>query len=221
MILKDYEEKRKIWKIMKSDDASFKNLIDKYRYLKLQIKKKLTNIRINYQKNVFETRNSNPKIFYKFINKYLGSKNTNIKLLNHSGKLIFEPIDICQTLNEYFLSVFVKPNENVFDINLESRSDFVSINSKDVKEMAEKLSASTATGADEISAYFLKNLFQIIPDTISHLFSNFLNMGFVPDDWKVANVCPIYKKGCDKTLPNAYRPVSITSVISRFFEQII
>ena len=46
-------------------------------------------------------------------------------------------------------------------------------------------------------------------------------MGFVPDDWKVANVCPIYKKGCDKTLPNANRPVSITSVISKFFKRII
>ncbi|KAJ8018171.1 hypothetical protein HOLleu_43983 [Holothuria leucospilota] len=35
---------------------------------------------------------------------------------------------------------------------------------------------------------------------------------FVPADWRVANVIPIFKKG-DRSLFGHYRPVSLTSVL--------
>ena len=44
--------------------------------------------------------------------------------------------------------------------------------------------------------------------------------GKVPSDWKVAYVCPIFKKGICK-LPSNYWPVSLTSICGKVMETII
>jgi hypothetical protein len=47
-----------------------------------------------------------------------------------------------------------------------------------------------------------------------------LRSGEVPEDWKLANVTPIFKKG-KRSDPGIYRPVSLTSVCCRILELII
>jgi len=42
----------------------------------------------------------------------------------------------------------------------------------------------------------------------------------VPNDWKEANIVPIFKKG-DRTKPSNYRPVSLTAVASKILEHIV
>ena len=42
----------------------------------------------------------------------------------------------------------------------------------------------------------------------------------LPEDWRVATICPIYKKG-DRLCPNNYRPVSLTSVVCKVLEHIV
>ena len=45
-------------------------------------------------------------------------------------------------------------------------------------------------------------------------------MGEVPEDWRRANVIPVFKKG-KKEEPGNYRPVSLTSIPGKILEQII
>ena len=42
----------------------------------------------------------------------------------------------------------------------------------------------------------------------------------VPEDWKEANVIPLYKGGSKSLLSN-YRPVSLTSQVCKLFESIV
>ena len=52
------------------------------------------------------------------------------------------------------------------------------------------------------------------------LFKKSLAEGVVPEDWKRANVSPIYKKR-KKNIAENYRPVSLTSQCSKLMESII
>ena len=52
------------------------------------------------------------------------------------------------------------------------------------------------------------------------LFRSSLDSGQLPDDWKVGQVVPIYKKGKKEDASN-YRPVSLTSVPSKIMESVI
>ena len=52
------------------------------------------------------------------------------------------------------------------------------------------------------------------------LFNKSIQTGVIPEEWKKANVTPIFKKGT-KGDPGNYRPVSLTSVPCKLLETII
>ena len=47
-----------------------------------------------------------------------------------------------------------------------------------------------------------------------------LDEGEVPDDWKTANISPVYKSG-GRTAVNNYRPISLTSQSSKVIEAVL
>lgn len=52
---------------------------------------------------------------------------------------------------------------------------------------------------------------------LTHLFQQSLDTGVIPPEWKQTYVTLIYMKG-NKADPKNYRPVSLTSVISKTME---
>ena len=52
------------------------------------------------------------------------------------------------------------------------------------------------------------------------IFRKSMECGEVPDEWRRANVNPIFKKG-SKTAPSNYRPVSLTCVCCKLMESIL
>ena len=96
----------------------------------------------------------------------------------------------------------------------------ITVTEKGVLKLLNGLNPHKASGPDEISTRFLKTTATVIAPILTVIFQSSIDQGKVPDDWKSANVTPLYKKG-DKAKASNYRPVSLTSVCCKIVEHII
>ncbi|CAM4485735.1 unnamed protein product [Caretta caretta] len=80
--------------------------------------------------------------------------------------------------------------------------------------------SSDHQGPDEMHPKILKELTEEISEPLAIIFEKSWKTGDIPEDWKMANIVPIYTKG-NKDNPGNYRPVSLTSVPGKIMEQII
>ena len=56
----------------------------------------------------------------------------------------------------------------------------------------------------------LREVAEQVREMLMDIFNSSLESGQVPEDWRVANVAPLFKKGSREELGN-YRPVSLIS----------
>ena len=90
----------------------------------------------------------------------------------------------------------------------------------EVYKLLKTLEVHKATGPDGISARWLKETASQFVPAISLLFQASLSQGSVPDEWKRANVAPIFKKG-DKQKAENYIPISLIVILCKLQEHII
>ena len=96
----------------------------------------------------------------------------------------------------------------------------INISATGIKHILSNLKPHKAAGPDTIPPTVLKELSHQISPIQEIIFNKSLQTGQVPNDWKEANVAPIFKKG-DKHNPCNYRPVSLTCIISKCMEHIL
>ena len=89
-----------------------------------------------------------------------------------------------------------------------------------VRELLLHLNCHKSMGPDRLHPKVLRELVGVIAEPLSALYQHSWLSGEVPEDWRLANVTPIYKKSRKEDLGN-YRPVSLTSVPGKVMEQII
>ncbi|GAB0179661.1 mitochondrial enolase superfamily member 1 [Grus japonensis] len=75
-------------------------------------------------------------------------------------------------------------------------------------------------GPDGIHLRVLRELAEELAKPLSSIYQQSWLTGEVPDDWRLANVMPVYKKGW-KEDPGNYRPVSLTLVLGKIMEWLI
>ena len=89
-----------------------------------------------------------------------------------------------------------------------------------VKKKLSALKPSAAPGPDGVWTRILHQLAEPLSGPLALIFSKLFQEGQVPEIWRRANVCPIYKKGT-KGDPGNYRPVSLTCVLCKVMESLI
>ena len=94
------------------------------------------------------------------------------------------------------------------------------ISTPGVIKLIKNLKPHKASGPDNIPTRLLIMVAEEIAPMLTTIFQTSLDTETVPSDWREALITPLYKKG-PRNIPANYRPVSLTSVVSKMLEHII
>ena len=126
-------------------------------------------------------------------------------------------MDIANSLNDYFVSVFLK-DEALESSKFPDKSENVCIDPQfednNVHEQLSILNANKATGVYQVHPYALKACSKSLSRPLSIIFKKSYFSGVIPDEWLNANITPLFKKG-NKLEPKNYRPVFLTSIVCK------
>ena len=89
-----------------------------------------------------------------------------------------------------------------------------------VRKKLKKLKPFSAPGLDGFTSCLLIELSDELCNLLSLIFNKSMNEGKVPQEWKWANVTPIFEKG-SKLNPGNHRPVSLTCIVCKIMESVI
>ena len=172
----------------------------------------------NDQRNTSITRK-----FWRYI-KNQKRDNCGISPLTSNGQVHEDSKGKAEVLNSQFQSVFT--NEDTSRMPKLPHKDRLpsieelQVSTKGIQKLLADINPKKASGPDEVPCRIMKEAAQEIAPFLRDLYQQSLQQGELPDDWKSANISCIFKKG-DRTRPENYRPVSLTSVPCKIFEHVI
>ena len=104
-----------------------------------------------------------------------------------------------EILNNQFTSVFTTedPSKPLPDLGPSPHPTVadITVQQNGVNKLLQHLNPHKATGPDEVSARLLKETAQQVAPALTLLFQASLDQGTVPEEWKAANITPLFKKG--------------------------
>ena len=140
--------------------------------------------------------------------------------LKENGLLVSDSKGKASILNRQYLSVFTREDPS----NIPPLSDLPSsimpeivINRNRILKQLQDLKENKASGPDLIPPRVLKAAANPISFCLERIFQASLSTGIVPNDWRQANITPVFKKG-ERFKASNYRPVSLTCICSKLLE---
>ena len=159
----------------------------------------------------------------KFWSHVKSSKNSSRipEVISYEGITANEPLAKANMFNQYFYKQFSGPS--CYDTNIDFTNDStfdIDLSDSRIKPLLDNLDINKAQGPDAVSGAVLKNCSKTLAYPLSILFNLSYNTGYIPQEWKLANVVPVHKKD-DKNKVTNYRPISLTSLVMKVFERIL
>ncbi|RMC03427.1 hypothetical protein DUI87_20624 [Hirundo rustica rustica] len=148
-------------------------------------------------------------------------------LLDEGGNLVTADEEKAEVLNAFFASGFSGKLTCLQDscsrglvAGVREQNGPPIIKEEAVRELVRCLDIHESMGPDGIHPRVMRELADELAKSVSIIYHHSWLTGKVPDDWKLANVTPIHKKG-GRENPSNCRPLSLTSVPGKIMEQFI
>ena len=168
----------------------------------------------------------NPKSFWNYINSLRKNKEYISVLETTDGNMVTEDKDKAEVLVEFFTSVLTNENlQTLPKMTKAEKSDGITtadllITEEAVKIKLSKLNPNKSPGPDKLYPRVLKEICNELARPLTYLYNLSIQSGKLPDEWKLSEVTPIFKKG-NKTNPTNYRPVALTCILCKILESFI
>lgn len=195
-----------------------------FRSLRNHIRRELDKAQNTYIQGILNMDNlkSAPKRFWSFV--AAKKKDTvGIPPLTTPNGLACSAKRKAETLNAQYSSVFTREDTSSIPAMQTPRipkMEDIEVDETGVLKLLINLDPYKSCGPDRVPVRIMKECAQEIAPLLTMIFNQSVHTGDLPCDWLSANVCPVYKKG-DRSSPNNYRPVSLTSVSCKLLEHII
>ena len=138
--------------------------------------------------------------------------------IHHNGRYRTEPTDKCEMFNTFFCDQFSESSSyDISNLLTSTRIDMF-FHPLHVQKLLRGVKPNKAAGPDGIDGTILKYCSDSLHIPLCILFSKSYESGYLPQDWRNANVVPVHKKG-DKAYVENYRPISLTSLVMKLFEK--
>jgi Reverse transcriptase (RNA-dependent DNA polymerase)/Endonuclease-reverse transcriptase len=217
-ILREVRRKRRIWCKTRNKDSP------EYKAVEKKVRNMIRNAKRRLERKLALENGDNSKPFYAYLKSKLKNKTPVGPLKLRDGSVISDSAGMAKLLNDYFSSVFSEEGDGAVpradQCEVADNLEDVVVNEQTVKKKIRNLKPASAPGPDGIGSMLLRELADQVAKPLTVIFNKSLTSSVVPEDWRRANVTPIYKKGT-KSDPSNYRPVSLTSICCKLLESVI
>ena len=197
-VMRIIRKKRRLWK-QYTTSREYQTYLA-YKRVQNEAKSMVTRAKRELEKKLAANAKKNPKMFYSYISNRSKVQSKVGPLKDLEGHVQTDDLTQAKILNDKFSTAFTREDmtslpipDQIFDPVLGPPLSTVNVTEKMVVDKISALKPG-ASGPDKIGPLTLRELSAQLSFPISMIFNKSLSETLVPNDWKLSNVTPIFKK---------------------------
>ena len=204
--------------------VAFSDKIKKLHDLKKQI---IFDKKLFHENKAINKIKHNSKFFFKYVNRFRKSSSSPNIFMDKNNNAVTDPKLMADMLQDQFRGVFSSPlADSKLDANLKFNVPSFNpippfeINNSDVCAAIDEMKFDASCTHQDIPAVVFKRCKSSLCKPLKLFFNKSFNEGQIPLIYKKQTVIPLHKKG-PKTVPENFRPISLTSHVIKIMERIL